>query len=79
LLRGVIYGEDFGVWKVDPEIAEARMTSFYPHAKVRSFPANHLIQEQYPEVMIEAVLSLIENSKSVVGDPSAASGHTEQK
>ncbi|MBR7801534.1 alpha/beta fold hydrolase [Undibacterium fentianense] len=63
LLRGVIYAEDFGVWAVDPEIAEERMTSYYPNAEVRSFPANHRIQEQYPDVVIEAILSVIEKSK----------------
>lgn len=59
LLRGVIYAEDFGVWAVDPEIAESRMSGFYPQAEVRSFPANHRIQEQYPAVVIDAVTSLL--------------------
>lgn len=65
LLRGVIYAENFGVWAIDPEIAEERMNTFYPQAEVRSFPANHRIQEQYPEVVIEAVLSLLEKRKNV--------------
>lgn len=68
LLRGVIYAEDFGVWAIDPEIAEGRMSSFYPHAEVRSFPANHRIQEQYPAVVIDAVTSLIKTRKTMLSD-----------
>lgn len=79
LLRGVIYAENFGVWAIDPDVAEARMSNFYPHAEVRSFPANHRIQEQYPEVVIEAVLSLIEKRKNVAGDQRAVSNDTGQK
>lgn len=67
------------MWAIDPEVAEARMSSFYPHAEVRSFPANHRIQEQYPEVVIEAVLSLIEKSKNVMGDQRGVSNNTGQK
>ncbi|WMW81126.1 alpha/beta hydrolase [Undibacterium cyanobacteriorum] len=79
LLRGVIYAEDFGVWAVDPEIAEERMKSFYPNAEVRSFPANHRIQEQYPEVVIEAVLSLIHKRKDTAEDLGTVSNNTDQK
>ena len=79
LLRGVIYAENFGVWAMDPEIAEARMSSFYPHAEVRSRPANHRIQEQYPEVVIEAVLSLVEKSKNLMGDRGTLLNNTERK
>lgn len=70
LLRGVIYAEDFGVWAIDPEIAEARMSTLYPQAEIRSIPANHRIQEQYPEVVIDAVLSLIEKPKAGQSDSS---------
>lgn len=63
LLRGVIYAEDFGVWAIDPEVAEERMSTFYPHAEKRTMPANHRIQEQYPEVVIEAIFSVLKKSK----------------
>jgi len=63
LLRGVIYAEDFGVWAIDPEVAEERMSTFYPHAEKRTMPANHRIQEQYPEMVIEAILSVVEKTK----------------
>lgn len=64
LLRGVIYAEDFGVWALDPEVAEERMNTFYPHAEKRTMPANHRIQEQYPEVVIDAILSVMNSSRS---------------
>lgn len=79
LLRGVIFAEDFGVWAVDPEIAEERMSRFYPHAEIRSMPANHRIQEQYPEVVVDAILSLVEKRKNVAGNQSAVSNNTGQK
>lgn len=59
LLRGVIYAENFGVWAIDPEVAEERMSTFYPHAEKQSMPANHRIQEQYPQVVIDAIFSVM--------------------
>lgn len=79
LLRGVIYAEDFGVWAIDPEIAEERMKSYYPNSEVRSFPANHRIQEQYPEVVIEAILRVIEKSKMMPTSSHSKSITTELK
>ncbi|MTW32444.1 alpha/beta fold hydrolase [Pseudoduganella danionis] len=65
LLSGVIYAEDFGVWAIDPDIAEGRMSGYYPQAEVRSLSANHRIQEQYPAVVIDAITSLIKNQPDV--------------
>ncbi|TXI96137.1 MAG: alpha/beta hydrolase [Burkholderiaceae bacterium] len=64
LLRGVIYAEDFGVWQIDPAVAEERMNKFYPNAEVKSLPANHRIQEQYPELVIEAISNVIKQATS---------------
>ncbi|MYN44721.1 alpha/beta fold hydrolase [Pseudoduganella sp. FT93W] len=65
LLSGVIYAEDFGVWATDPDIAEGRMRSYYPHAQVRSLSAIHRIQEQYPAVVIDAISSLVKKQADV--------------
>ena len=64
---------------IDPEIAEESMKSYYPNAEVRSFPANHRIQEQYPEVVIEAILSVIEKSKMMPTSSNGVSTSTEEK
>ncbi len=60
LLRGVIYAENFGVWALDPEVAESRMNTFYPQSELRTITAHHRIQEQHPEAVIDAILSLID-------------------
>ena len=62
LLRGVIYAEDFGVWQIDPAVAEERMNKFYQTPKVKSLPANHRIQERYPELVIEAISNVIKQA-----------------
>jgi pimeloyl-ACP methyl ester carboxylesterase len=59
LWNGVIYAEDFGVWALDPEVAEKRMGTIYPQAEVRAIVANHRVQEQIPGAVVDAILSLI--------------------
>lgn len=60
LWNGVIYAEDFGVWALDPEAAEHRMSTVYPQAEVRTIVADHRVQEQIPGVVVEAIFSLIQ-------------------
>lgn len=58
LAKGVIYAEDFGVWAVDPDIAEQRLDQLYPRSVVRQFPARHRMQEDTPGVVVEALREL---------------------
>lgn len=55
LLKGVILAEDFGVWAIDPDEAEARMDQLYPQSIVRPVQAHHRVQEMAPEVVVEAI------------------------
>lgn len=55
LLKGVILAEDFGVWAVDPDEAEARMDQLYPQSTVKPVPAHHRVQEVAPAVVVEAI------------------------
>ena len=60
LWNGVIYAEDFGVWALDPEAAEHRMSNVYPQAEVRTIVADHRVQEQIPGAVVDAIVSLIQ-------------------
>ncbi len=59
LLEGVIYAEDFGVWAVDPDLAEKRLDQLYPQSVVRLVPAHHRMQELAPTPVIEAIRELM--------------------
>lgn len=59
LLKGVIYAEDFGVWAVDPDIAEQRLDQLYPHSVVRRLRAHHRMQEEAPDAVVEALRELM--------------------
>ncbi|MBN8446732.1 MAG: alpha/beta hydrolase [Gammaproteobacteria bacterium] len=60
LFNGVIYAEDFGVWALDPDAAEDRMSTVYPQAEIRTIVANHRVQEQIPGAVVDAIFSLIQ-------------------
>lgn len=55
LLKGVVLAEDFGVWAVDPEVAERRMDELYPQSIVKPVQAHHRVQELAPELVVEAI------------------------
>lgn len=59
LLSGVLYAEDFGVWLIDPDVAERRMDVLYPQSVVRTVSAVHRIQESMPEVVIASLRELV--------------------
>lgn len=58
LWKGVILAEDFGVWAVDPDEAEARMDQLYPQSIVRPVQVHHRVQETAPQVVVEAIRQL---------------------
>ena len=60
LLRGVVYAEDFGIWSMDVDAAEARMAVLYPQAELRTVRAHHRVQEQLPEQVVAAIRSVLE-------------------
>lgn len=66
LFNGVIYAEDFGVWALDPTAAEQRMNTIYPQAEVHYLVANHRVQEQMPDVVVDAILSLLEQRQQAM-------------
>lgn len=59
LAKGVIYAEDFGVWAVDPDIAEKRLDLLYPRSVVRELRARHRMQEDAPTVVVDAIRELM--------------------
>ena len=61
LLKGVILAEDFGVWAVGPDEAEARMNRLYPQSLVKPVQAHHRIQEVAPGVVVEAIRQVLDN------------------
>lgn len=60
LLKGVVYAEDFGIWAMDPEAAEARMAQLYPQAEQRTLPGRHRLQEQSPDQVVAAVQAVLQ-------------------
>lgn len=68
LLQGVVYAEDFGIWAMDPEAAEARMGALYPQAERRTLRGHHRLQEQAPEQVTAAIHDLLAR---VAGRPGA--------
>ncbi|NQD36447.1 alpha/beta fold hydrolase [Permianibacter sp. IMCC34836] len=61
LLKGALYAEDFGVWALDPDVAEARMNELYPQASVRVLQTPHRIQESNPAAVIDAINLLLDS------------------
>lgn len=59
LAKGVIYADDFGVWAVDPDIAEQHLDQLYPRSVVRHLHAPHRMQEEAPTPVIEALRELM--------------------
>lgn len=59
LLKGVVYAEDFGVWTVDPDVAERRLDQLYPRSVVRELRAHHRMQEAAPAPVVEAIRELM--------------------
>lgn len=59
LAKGAIYAEDFGVWAVDPDLAERRLDQLYPRSVVRQLPARHRMQEDAPAAVVEALRELM--------------------
>ena len=55
LSRGVVLAEDFGVWAVEPDQAEARMDRLYEQSIVKRVTVHHRVQEEAPEVVVEAI------------------------
>ncbi len=62
LLKGVILAEDFGVWAVDPDEAEARMGTLYPQSIVKTVQAHHRVQEVAPDVVIDAIRQVMQQA-----------------
>ncbi|WP_171013457.1 alpha/beta hydrolase [Chitinivorax sp. B] len=60
LWKGALYAEDFGVWAIDPDIAEAHMDQLYPQAIVQQLQTPHRIQETHPKVVIDAINTVID-------------------
>lgn len=60
LAKGVVYAEDFGIWAMDGEAAEARMAGLYPQAELRTLRGHHRLQEQAPEQVIAAIGALLD-------------------
>ncbi len=60
LMKGVVYAEDFGIWAMDAEAAEARMAQLYPQAELRTLRGHHRLQEQAPAQVAAAIASVIE-------------------
>lgn len=71
LFNGVIYAEDFGVWALAPEAAEQRMNDIYPQAEVHTLVANHRVQEQMPDVVVNAIFRLLAQRQQAMA-PNAA-------
>lgn len=59
LLDGVVYAEDFGVWAVDPDVAQGSLDQLYPRSSVRHLRAHHRMQEAAPAPVIEAIRELM--------------------
>lgn len=59
LSRGVILAEDFGVWAIDPDAAEARMDRLYEHSIVKPVPGHHRVQELAPQAVVDAIRELL--------------------
>ena len=62
LLKGVIYAEDFGVWAVDPDIAERSLDRLYPRSVVRQLRVHHRVQETAPAAVVEAIRELMDGA-----------------
>lgn len=60
LSKGVILAEDFGVWAIDPDAAEARMDRLYERSVVRPVAGHHRVQETAPQLVIDAIRQLVE-------------------
>ncbi len=60
LMKGVILAEDFEVWALDPDKAEARMDALYPQSGVKPVQAQHRIPELAPGAGIEAIRQVME-------------------
>jgi pimeloyl-ACP methyl ester carboxylesterase len=69
LSKGVVYAEDFGLWAMDPEVAEARMDQLYPQAERRTVRGRHRLQEQAPAEVVAAILAVLPRRPT---DPAAA-------
>lgn len=67
LLKGVVYAEDFGVWAVDPDVAERRLDAMYPNSDVRLLKAHHRMQEAAPLPVIEAIRELMPGAGCAAG------------
>lgn len=62
LMKGVVYAEDFGVWAIDPAIAEQRLDRLYPRSIVHQLQSHHRMQEAAPGPVIEAIRELMDGA-----------------
>lgn len=62
LLEGVIYAEDFGVWAIDPDIAERNLDRLYPQSVVRQLRVHHRVQETAPAAVARAIRELMDGA-----------------
>ncbi len=59
LLKGVVYAQDFGVWAMNPDVAEGKLDQIYPQSVVRRVKVNHRLPELAPDVVVVAILDVI--------------------
>lgn len=69
LWKGVILAEDFGVWALEPDEAEARMDQLYPQSTVVPVQAHHRVQETAPQVVVDAIRRLVDQDRQAVDMP----------